>query len=122
MKAIQRTALLVTVALIVLGSSSIFQSRADTVTPTVTIHAKRYEFSPSEITLKQGKKVELVFISSDVPHGISLADLGISLDFSKTHPTRVTITPAKSGIFEGECSRYCGSGHNRMKLTVHVTP
>jgi len=122
MKAIRHSANKVIVILIALASLSVCQVHADTKVPSITIHAKRYEFMPSEITLKQGQQVKLVFISNDVPHGIAIMDLGVSLDLRKNHPNQVIITPDKVGTFEGVCSRYCGAGHDRMTFTVHVTP
>jgi cytochrome c oxidase subunit 2 len=89
--------------------------------PVVTIRAKRYEFQPSEITLKEGQKVKLIFISDDVPHGISVTELGISAEISKNHPTQMIIRPTTLGKFEGVCSRYCGAGHDTMRLVVNVT-
>jgi cytochrome c oxidase subunit II len=93
---------------------------AETNIPTVVIHAQRYQFDPSEISLVQGKKVKLIFISDDVAHGIVVDELGISTLFSKTHPAVIMITPATLGTFRGQCSRYCGSGHNQMQLTIRV--
>jgi cytochrome c oxidase subunit II len=122
MKAIWHSANKVIVVLIALASLSVCQGHADTKVAIITIHAKRYEFIPSEITLKQGQEVKLVFISNDVPHGIAIMDLGVSLDFRKSRRNQVIITPDKVGTFIGVCSRYCGAGHDRMTFTVHVMP
>lgn len=123
MRARRRAAILVVGAAIGLVPSSVRESHADTgIRTAITIHAERYKFVPSDITLKQGQKVKLTFISDDVPHGIAVTDLGISSNFSKAHPSQIVITPDKSGTFEGECSRYCGSGHGKMKLEIHVIP
>jgi cytochrome c oxidase subunit II len=90
--------------------------------PTITIHAKRFEFDPPEITLKQGQPVKLVFISNDVPHGIAVDGLGIHMDFRKNHPAHAVVTPLTTGDFVGRCSVYCGTGHDMMKLVIHVVP
>lgn len=89
-------------------------------TPVITIHAKRYEFVPAEITVAAGKPVKLVFVADDVGHGISVDGLFSDLNILPGKPTAVVITPSKAGDFAGECSRYCGSGHERMKFVVHV--
>ncbi len=94
---------------------------AEMKVPVITIHARRYLFSPSTITLKQGQKVRLVFISDDVAHGVVVEGLGIDLNIEKSHSNQATITPLEVGDFEGKCSRYCGAGHNIMTFVVHVT-
>jgi hypothetical protein len=43
--------------------------------PVITIHAKRNEFVPAEITLTAGKPVKLVFVADDAAHGISVDGL-----------------------------------------------
>ena len=87
----------------------------------IEIHAHRFAFEPSEITLKKGEPVTLRLISDDVPHSLRVPDLKINQEVSKNHPAEVTITPASAGDFKGECGRFCGSGHGKMKFTVHVT-
>ena len=88
----------------------------------ITIHAKRYEFQPAEITLKKGQSTRLVLISDDVAHGLSVDALGIDTLILKNHKNEVVVTPEKVGTFEGECSKFCGSGHSGMKLIVNVEP
>lgn len=87
---------------------------------TITIHAKRYQFVPAEITLTVGKPVRLVFIADDIAHGIAVDGLLSDLNINPGQPTVVVITPSKIGDFAGRCSRYCGVGHERMKFLVHV--
>lgn len=95
---------------------------AGSATRTVTVHAIRYEFDPAEITLKKGETVQLIFVADDVPHGIAIDGLGIDVDLPKHKPQAVTFTPSAAGDFDGECSKYCGTGHSDMTFTVHVLP
>lgn len=88
---------------------------------TIEIHAKRFEFSPSEITLKKGQPVTLSLISDDVPHSLLVEGLGINVAAVKGHATTAQVTPQKTGDFSGRCGRFCGTGHGRMKFVVHVT-
>ena len=67
---------------------------------SLTVHARHYKFSPSEITLKQGQKVKLVFVSDDVPHGVVVEDLS-DLDIAKSQRREIAITPMKIGDFKG---------------------
>jgi cytochrome c oxidase subunit 2 len=87
---------------------------------TIDIHARRYKFDPSEITLKKGEPVTLRLISDDVPHSLRVPGLAINLEVSHDHPAEMTITPSSVGDFKGECGRFCGIGHGKMKLTIHV--
>lgn len=96
------------------------QAQVKSTLPVITIHARRYEFSPATITLKEGQQVKLVFISNDVTHSLTLAGLGMDVPIRKNHPSEVVLTPSKIGTFRGECSIYCGAGHGRMKLVIHV--
>jgi len=88
---------------------------------TIDIHARRYKFDPSEITLKKGEPVTLRLISDDVTHSLRVPALKIDQEVSNNHPAEVTITPSGVGDFKGECGHFCGIGHGRMKFTVHVT-
>lgn len=87
----------------------------------IEIVAKRFEFIPSAITLKEGVPVVLVLTSDDVSHGLKFKELGLNIKAKKGTTSKVTFTPEKTGTFVGECSVFCGSGHGSMKLTLHVT-
>ena len=86
----------------------------------VEIVAQRFEFSPSEITLKKGVPVVLVLTSKDVEHGLKFKELDLNIKAKKGAITEVSLTPQKTGTFVGQCSVFCGSGHGAMKLTLHV--
>lgn len=87
----------------------------------IEIVAKRFAYTPSEITLKKGVPVVLVLTSEDVSHGLKFKELGINLKAKKGKTGEVTFTPEQVGTFVGECSVFCGSGHGSMKMTLHVT-
>ena len=86
----------------------------------VEVKAVRYSFEPAEITVKVGSPVDLVLSSDDVPHGLRIRELNINVKASKGKPGEVKFTPNKPGTFKGNCSVFCGSGHGKMTLTVHV--
>ena len=88
---------------------------------TIDVHARKYNFDPSEITLKKGEPVTLRLTSDDVTHSLRVPGLKINQEVSKDHPAEVTITPSSVGNFKGECGHFCGIGHGKMKFTVHVT-
>ncbi|HEY3627044.1 MAG TPA: cupredoxin domain-containing protein [Terracidiphilus sp.] len=88
---------------------------------TIEVHAHRYAFTPSEITVKKGETVKLKLFSDDVTHSLLIKDLGINQIITKGKPSEVTLTPQKTGNFHGQCGRFCGSGHGKMAIDVHVT-
>ena len=93
---------------------------SDQPTQTVSVKAKRFEFSPSEVTVQKGHPVTLSLESEDVPHGLIVKDLKVFADFKKGAPAKVTFTPAQEGDFTGTCAHFCGAGHGRMHFVVHV--
>jgi cytochrome c oxidase subunit II len=113
--------LLLTTIAICLPSLLGFESPAQGSLHTIEIHAHRYAFEPSEITLKKGETVHLRLVSDDVPHSLLIADLGVNETATKSRPGDATLTPKIAGDFHGRCGRFCGSGHGRMVFTVHVT-
>ena len=94
---------------------------AQDATRTIEIHAKRFAFSPAEITVKKGEAVKLVLTSDDVTHSLVIPDLNVRQTIKKGQATEVTITPTKVGDFKGKCGHFCGSGHGSMVFIVHVT-
>ena len=87
----------------------------------IEITAKRFDFSPSEVTLKKGEPVVIVLTSSDVDHGLKFKELNLTVSGKKGQTNEVKFTPDKAGDFVGQCSVFCGSGHGGMKMTLHVT-
>jgi cytochrome c oxidase subunit 2 len=87
----------------------------------IEVTAKRFAFAPAEITVKKGEPVDLVFHSEDVTHGIRFKELGQQVDIPKGKESELKFTPDKTGDFVGHCSRFCGTGHGSMTLTLHVT-
>jgi cytochrome c oxidase subunit 2 len=98
-----------------------FKANAQDATQRVQITAKRFDFTPGDITLKKGVPVVLVLTSDDVPHGLKFKDLNVVVVAKKGQTSEVAFTPDKVGTFVGQCSVFCGSGHGSMKMTLHVT-
>jgi cytochrome c oxidase subunit 2 len=88
---------------------------------TIEIHAHRYAFSPADITIKKGETVRLKLVSDDVTHSLQIKGLGVDQTITKGHPAEVTLTPKQDGDFQAQCGHFCGSGHGKMLMTVHVT-
>lgn len=86
----------------------------------IEVTAERFDFAPAEITVKKGEPVVIVLKSVDVAHGLRFRDLGVNVKVDKGKTGELAFTPAKAGDFVGQCSVFCGSGHGKMKLTLHV--
>ena len=100
------------------GTAPLFH--AQDAVHSIEIHAKRFSFTPSEITVQKGETVKLVLISDDVTHELVIPDLQVRQEVSKGHPAEVTFVADKAGDFHGMCGHFCGSGHGSMTFTVHV--
>jgi cytochrome c oxidase subunit 2 len=94
---------------------------AEAATPRlVEITARRFEFTPREITLERGQPVTLRLSSADVTHGFFQKELGIDATIEHGRPTDVSLTPAASGRYVVICDHFCGAGHGGMKLVITV--
>jgi cytochrome c oxidase subunit 2 len=94
--------------------------RAQSAPRRIEISAKRFTFSPGEITLKKGEPVVIVLKSEDVAHGLAVKELGVNVKVPKGQTIEIPLTPDKAGDFVAHCASFCGSGHGSMKLTLHV--
>jgi cytochrome c oxidase subunit II len=87
----------------------------------IAIVAKRFDFSPGDVTVKKGVPVTIALTSEDVDHGVKFRELNVVVNAKKGETKEVTFTPDKVGTFVGQCSIFCGAGHGAMKMTLHVT-
>ena len=94
--------------------------RAEEGPRVIVITAKRFEFSPKEITLKKGETVKLQLKSEDVTHGFFLRPLRIDTDIPAGQTAEVTVTPQEVGRYRAICDHFCGAGHGGMKMTIVV--
>jgi cytochrome c oxidase subunit II len=105
----------------------------------IEVSAKKYEFSPAEIHVKQGEKVELKVHSVDETHGVKLSlapegakdkkDVGLVFD-SPAENGKVTrgtdqvldFVAKEPGTYDFVCAKFCGFGHDKMKGKLIVEP
>jgi len=87
----------------------------------IKLTAKKFEYSPAEITVKKGEPVVIEVSSEDVKHGFTLPDFGIRTDIPRGSVNRITFTPDKAGRFAFACDVFCGGGHEDMSGTLIVT-
>lgn len=98
----------------------------------IQMTAKKYEYSPAEIRVKRGARVELRIRATDRDHGIrfDLQPAGADrasppglrfedgLDNWRLEKDQVRVirfTAERAGNYEFRCSVTCGFGHRRMK-------
>ncbi len=109
--------LLFTIVLLLL--SGIQRVHADDI-PVIEITAKRFAFSPNNITLKKDQTVKLRIHSEDVTHGFFLRPLKLDEEIQPGKTTEVTVTPHVSGTFLTICDHFCGANHGNMNMTIVV--
>jgi len=95
-------------------------ARAQDEPRVIVITAKRFEFSPSQITLAKGETVKLQIRSEDVTHGLFVRPLGIDTEIVPGRITELTVTPETAGTYRAICDHFCGAGHGGMKMTIVV--
>jgi cytochrome c oxidase subunit 2 len=95
-------------------------TRASDNPKVIEITAKKFEFSPSEITIKKGEPVILRLTSADRVHGFMSKPLKIDTDIADGKTTDVAVNPDTAGNFTVICDHYCGTGHGNMKMKVTV--
>ena len=95
-------------------------TRANDNPKVIEIAAKKFEFTPSEITLKKGEPVILRLTTADRVHGFMSKPLKIDTDIPDGKTTDVAVTPDTAGNFTVICDHYCGTGHGNMKMKVTV--
>lgn len=80
----------------------------------IKITAKRFNYTPAEVTLKKGVPVVMEFRTLDVMMGFNLPDFNVRADIVPGKTTRVRLVPDKTGTFIFLCDIFCGSGHEEM--------
>jgi cytochrome c oxidase subunit 2 len=86
----------------------------------VKILARRFIYTPNQITLKKGVPVVLELTTADVLMGFSVPDFNVRADIVPDQVARLRLVPDKVGTFEFLCDVFCGSGHETMNGTLTV--
>lgn len=105
-------------------------------TQVINVTAKKYEFDPSPIRVKQGTRVQLKITAKDHVHGFKISDVpdsggqpGLVFD---SRPDCVRIEEGKTetvefvakspGTYSFRCCVHCGWHHRGMKGQLVVGP
>ena len=105
----------------------------------IDVTAKKYEFDPSPIRVKQGTKVQLKITATDHTHGFRISEqadgadpkAGPGLVFSsapdclrieKGQTATLEFEAKTPGTYPFKCCVHCGWKHNEMKGELIVEP
>jgi cytochrome c oxidase subunit 2 len=105
-----------------IGTADVFVA-AESAQPkekVIKITAKRFNYTPGNVTLKKGVPVVFELKTLDVMMGFNLPDFNVRADIVPGKVTRLRLVPDKTGTFIFLCDIFCGTGHEEMngKLTV----
>jgi heme/copper-type cytochrome/quinol oxidase subunit 2 len=98
----------------------------------IEISAKKYEFTPAEVRVKKGERVQLKIHSVDTTHGaklilypeggkdkstpgLKLTDPNQNEKVEKNVDQVIDFVAVQAGTYEIKCAKLCGMGHGRMK-------
>jgi polyferredoxin/plastocyanin len=88
----------------------------------IDVAAKRFEFTPSVITVREGETVVLKLISEDVTHGFFLDAYETQTEIPPGEARVVSFTASRTGRFTFRCSMTCGDFHAYMVGHLKVLP
>jgi len=80
-----------------------------------SINAKKWVFDPATIEVNRGDRVRLRITSSDVTHGIGIAEYGVNVELPANQEVVVDFTADRAGEFPFFCTVFCGKGHSDMR-------
>jgi len=106
-------------ALLLLGLAASARGADERV---IKVTARKFEFTPSTITVKVGEPVVIELTSLDRRHGFQAPDLHVDVTIDPGKPTLVHLKADKPGTYEFHCSVFCGSGHEDMTGVIVVQP
>jgi cytochrome c oxidase subunit 2 len=85
----------------------------------IEIAAERFAFTPSEIRVKAGTRLEIRLESDDTAHGFHIVGTDVDIELPKRGRGVATVNfEPKAGRYTFECSRVCGAGHEFMRGVI----
>ena len=137
----QLSILLLLAATLFLAGSTIAKPPSDAPegVQVIEVTAKKYEFDPSPIRVKQGAKVQIKITAKDHAHGFKISELpdgaavgskpglvfSTSRDCTKIEEGQtatVEFVAQTSGTYSFRCCVHCGWHHRDMKGEIIVEP
>jgi cytochrome c oxidase subunit 2 len=87
----------------------------------IRIVAKKFEYTPGEITIERGVPVVLELTTEDVAMGFYAPDFKVDVEIVPGKTIQLRLVPDKAGTFDFSCNVFCGDGHEDMAGKIHVT-
>jgi cytochrome c oxidase subunit 2 len=88
-------------------------------TRVIEITAERFTFTPSEIRVKAGTRLEIRLQSDDTAHGFHIVGTDVDIELPKRGRGVATVTfQPQAGRYTFECSQVCGAGHEFMRGVI----
>jgi len=111
-------------AIIGLATAAIFARPILTAaSPTVDVAVKNWSFTPATIEARVGEPTALRFTSTEGVHGVESTQIGLAKTMIVPgKASEVSFTPKTAGTFAVHCAIVCGAGHEKMVMTVKVSP
>lgn len=104
---------------LVIGAASRGADAQEPDAKVVEIIAERFSFTPSEIRVKAGTRLEIRLRSEDTAHGFRIIGTDIDVELAKRGRGVRTVTfEPKAGRYTFECSQLCGAGHEFMRGVI----
>jgi cytochrome c oxidase subunit 2 len=111
--------LVIVTSAIVMGMTRRGADAREQETQVVEITAERFTFTPSEVRVKAGTRLEIRLRSEDTAHGFRIMGTDIDVELAKRGRGVKTVTfEPKAGRYTFECSQLCGAGHEFMRGVI----
>ncbi len=110
------------VALLYLGAAKSGAPEGETKPRVIGIQARKFSYTPNEITVSKGEHIILELTALDFVHGFNIPAFHVRSDIPPGKMTRVELHPTEAGRFTFLCDNFCGSGHEEMNGVLIVTP
>ena len=111
---IRRLALAIVIAVVVAEGAGRAQDAR-----VIDIAAERFAFTPSEIRVKAGMRLEIRLQSDDTAHGFHIVGTDVDIELPKRGRGVATVNfQPQAGRYTFECSRVCGAGHEFMRGVI----
>jgi len=82
---------------------------------SINITARQWNYTPSEIRVKEGQTVILHLKSIDVPFGFVIEEYRVNAFLPPGETVSVKFTANSVGEFQYFCNVFCGTGHPNHK-------
>jgi heme/copper-type cytochrome/quinol oxidase subunit 2 len=89
--------------LVIAAAAAAAATTAAPAGPTVEVKVSRSGFEPARVVLRRGETTRLVISTADAEHCFAIDGLRIEKRVTSDHPTRLELTPERTGSFPFYC-------------------